>query len=75
MNNNEKSNFENFFVIFLFPLVPFSAWLFGVGSLPSKVIWYGWVFIFLCIWLLNFSYIIRKNIALAKKIKSKKERD
>ena len=69
----KNQTLRTFFVIFLFPLVPFSAWLFGVGSLPSKVVWYGWVFIFLYIWIWNSSHIIRKNISLAKKIKSKKE--
>lgn len=68
-----KQNKYLFIILALFPIIFFASWFFGPGTFGFKVVFYSWAFTFMCYWLSNASYIIRKNINLAKKIKSKRK--
>ena len=65
-----------FIILAFFPLTIVSSWLFGPGTTTDKVVFYSYIFIFICYWLWNTLYIVRGNVGFFKKIKdSKHERE
>ena len=61
------------FLIFIMPTV--AAKIFGPGTTVSRFFSYTGAFIFLCYWLSNVSYIIRKNFSLYKKLTKKEDKE